>query len=217
MGFSLTELLVVIAIIAVLLSIMFPVLGSFRKNSQSVQCMHNLRKLGMAWVLYSNDNKGYLPPIFRPAESPSDSGKTWGMILTDLGLVPPLWDDASFKAWYCPGWAPASPTAPGGGAPWTNIYGGLLYRDSLDDERRLSEIPGTTPLLADSINEASGFPHYYIPVHQPGTTIKIHLRHNKKANLFFADGHGESVTAERLGQIQYGGTPITSWSERESP
>jgi prepilin-type N-terminal cleavage/methylation domain-containing protein/prepilin-type processing-associated H-X9-DG protein len=59
-GFTLTELLVVIGLIAVLISLLFPVLGKVRSAAQSATCMSNLRQMGNAWSMYTSENKGRL-------------------------------------------------------------------------------------------------------------------------------------------------------------
>src|SRR3954463_16783379 len=59
-GFTLTELLVVIGLIAVLISLLFPVLGKVRSAAQSATCLSNLRQMGTAWAMYTSENKGRL-------------------------------------------------------------------------------------------------------------------------------------------------------------
>lgn len=61
-GFSLVELLVVIGIIALLLAILMPSLARARQEAQRVQCMSNMRQVGMSLLNYSNAWKGTMFP-----------------------------------------------------------------------------------------------------------------------------------------------------------
>jgi prepilin-type N-terminal cleavage/methylation domain-containing protein/prepilin-type processing-associated H-X9-DG protein len=61
-GFTLVELLVVIGIIALLISILLPVLGKAREQALSVNCLANLKQIGLAAVAYATDNKGVVLP-----------------------------------------------------------------------------------------------------------------------------------------------------------
>src|SRR5438552_4355319 len=73
-AFSLVELLVVIAIVAILASLALPVLQAGKEKGRRAQCVNNLRQLGLAALMYWDDNDGQ---TFRYLAGATNGGKLY--------------------------------------------------------------------------------------------------------------------------------------------
>jgi prepilin-type N-terminal cleavage/methylation domain-containing protein len=63
-AFTLVELLVVIGIIALLISILLPVMNKARESARLTACMSNVRQFGMAMNMYIGEHKGVWPRMY---------------------------------------------------------------------------------------------------------------------------------------------------------
>jgi len=212
-GFTLIELLVVIAIISILAAILFPIFQSVRENARQTSCASNLRNLGLAVFLYTQDADERLPPA---AYATPASFVAW-YDLTDLYVK-------DKNIWHCLS-NPSSLTDASGKV--TTHYGyNAYYLTGLN--RFFSNIaaqqpvalgavdrPAETVLFADSVASQTPSPcgdhgNYLLPPSLKNAVCwgRPNYLHHGGANVQWLDGH---VSRRSASQFYASQTPPDSY------
>lgn len=76
-GFTLTELLISIGIIAMLMALLFGVMGRLRESVLRTTDLSNLRQLTLATISYAEQNDGILPPGRMVGAAPGADNYIW--------------------------------------------------------------------------------------------------------------------------------------------
>jgi prepilin-type N-terminal cleavage/methylation domain-containing protein/prepilin-type processing-associated H-X9-DG protein len=189
-AFTLVELLVVIAIIGILASMLGPAISRSKARAKRVQCLNQLKQIGVATLIYAQDNRGLVV-----LEAPLERGVTWGSILSTNENVKPL------DLFVCPVYAPKRFTN------WYKTYGVRLDPPDEYTAGDFGELLKTESIsnptdylhLADSTSrgrQGIGAEQYYY--FRAANEKEVHARHELKANGLLMDGHVESASRTRL-------------------
>ena len=196
-SFTLIELLIVIAIIAILAGMLLPALKAARAKAQSIACTSNLRQVGIYNMNYSDAYKGFI--LYTPYWNGIQV--SWGSLLQNAGIIKTY----EYGSFFCPSIAPyrakrlgaiTSFTYARAGAynPNDAAYAGPIQRFAMPSRSEIfgdsAQRPPSVTAVENNLAENGQVQCCYVQKRnpQPGNN-RIHIRHSKKANFVFLDGH----------------------------
>jgi len=220
-GFTLLELLVVTAIISLLMALITPSFARAKERGRQLKCASNLRNIGMATLIYIDDNNGRYFPLHSWSDSPPPN--TY-MILSYLKP----YISGEYDVFHCPS---ATQSTSGANTQWSfqtqtpaPLDGQIRYTDyKINDNTALTQDPVVGP-------PATGGPVVRFKDHG-WVVVALDLdyapppqwqRHSGGNNLLFLDGHVEWKAAQNYeagyatAVDPHGETPFYNWGVQAS-
>jgi prepilin-type processing-associated H-X9-DG protein len=190
-------LLVVIAIIAVLAGLLLPALGRSQAQAYNATCVNNLRQLGIATRLYSDDNQERLPSVeilpTQPIDPQNPLPRIADVLASYVGGTASTHTNRA-TVFKCPADRKARFAAEGSSYEWNAELNG----------HRIDETRTDSAFLLLKQGDFSGGITNFVVTFPPGTTPLlldydgVHSRPPKPGkNVVYLDGHVAPLGASR--------------------
>jgi prepilin-type N-terminal cleavage/methylation domain-containing protein/prepilin-type processing-associated H-X9-DG protein len=212
-GFTLIELLVVLAIIGLLAALLMPAISRTKQKAQRIQCVSNLRQIGLGLQSFLIDHRVY--PLLEPRRIDKDKYpehigwmETVEQEMRNGAGGGPDHVSVTTKVWYCPvvqrrangpsgdygynafglHW-PGPPFDHGLGGHQPKASWGEGWNDPTPRPRTYAPPVGVAEVIVPSDMMAIADYTLSSLCHR---MVKETLRHQSKVNVVFCDGHVES-------------------------
>jgi prepilin-type N-terminal cleavage/methylation domain-containing protein/prepilin-type processing-associated H-X9-DG protein len=193
-GFTLIELLITVGIIAILASLMLPMLARAKARARCVVCAGNLRQMGIGTELYTLDNQDRLPGC-------QHSLPSWKYGLASY---------SGTNVYVCPDDAATRAALPEARRNYSCVINDFLtpnpYGARMMDYSKKTSVPGPseTMLFGEAATDYLGLDHFHFAdaLENGFTTTRFAeqvevRRHGSAANYLIVDGHVETLNWEK--------------------
>jgi prepilin-type processing-associated H-X9-DG protein/prepilin-type N-terminal cleavage/methylation domain-containing protein len=223
-AFTLIELLVVIAFVAVLASLLLPVLNQSKQTANRVNCLSNLRQMTIAAHTFVGDNADSFPiAYYFETENGVSYAYAWDLTTvmgTSNAVIPGLlWKGSGVeKIQQCPSFKGAANWLldPFTGYNYNTSFIGHGQNESVSEPAKASAVrqPASTVLFGDGQYSAGANKFMRAPWRNPSDMTfngrwagTQGFRHKGRSNTAYCDGHADSLR-ERFLENQDGAAKV---------
>ena len=211
-GFTLIELLVALAIIAILISLLGPALAQAKGRARQTSCLSDFRQWGTAFQMYADEHENFLPREngtnkvnFPAIIAAPESSDVWYNTLPPQLAKPPAshymrsanWQNGFYSSsalFACPS-AQFDLALKASDPRFSRAMNSALSKGDVKPRLTAVRENAITPIFLEagvpgetqiySQEEYDGRPHVKFD--------RSSLRHNRRGNVAFLDGHAEAV------------------------